>query len=285
MKKYIVMFLCLFAGVVCLPSMGMALNSGAHIYVTEKVYSSNDIDLLYGCIAPDLADYVPNPEMWENGFEDTHHNYIILRPQGWTEPWKRFSIGWMVHNEEWGEDWYSHIEYTYRNGVTGNGYVIDKALQLLPVLAGLPASNEDKMLMAHIAVEFAIDILVQQNLDPTLGQKIHDVAITRSDEDVRRLFNILVAKNKVVDRETLYSSEEVFRNLIIGYSDALANSNPGNLVPIAEFGGDMAYNLLGVDIPTANVIGIIQYAMYFCSADYDEFLEDMINGIKADVAD
>jgi len=268
--------------------MGLALNSGAHIYVTQEVFGSNDVDLLYGSIAPDLSSYVPDPAMWESGFEDTHYNYIILKPQGWTVPWKRFTMGWMVHNEEWGADWYSHIEYTYQDGSTGDGYVVNKASMLIYVLGllnkSLPGPPEMQMMIAHNTIEFAIDILIQDNLDKKLGEKLYYVALNRSDEDVRRLFNILVAKNKVTDRNTLYQSEMNFRNLILSFSSALAASNSGYpWGPLAEFGSQMAHDLYGVDIGSDEVAGLLFIAMDICSDDFKQFLDDTIDGIRGDL--
>jgi len=297
MKKYILTPIFLFVLIISLPSTGLALNSGAHIYVTEHVFDSADIDLLYGSIAPDLSSYLPPSDQgkWDNGFEDTHYNYITLWPQGWTENWKRFALGWMIHNEEWGEDWYSHISYTYRNGDTGNGYIIDKASILLPYLTGRlePPYSDAEKLMAHIAVEFAIDILTQRYLDPDLGEKLGNVAVNRSNEDIKRLFNILVAKNKATDKQTLYDSETVFRNMITVYSYALTNSTLENIMsydpynppeewePIAEFGANMAYEMLGVPIDTGSVTAILQAAIYFCSTDFNFFLLDTIDDLKS----
>jgi len=288
MKKYILHSIFLFTIVACLPSTGLALNSAAHIYLTQEVFGSNDTDLLYGSIAPDLSTYVPDATKWLSGFEDTHYNYIILKPQGWTEPWNRFNIGWMVHNEEWGADWYSHIEYTYQNGYTGNGYVIDKASMLLYVLGQmniyLPGSLDMQMMIAHNTIEFAIDMLIQDNLDTNLGTELYNVALNRSDEDVRRLFNILVAKGKVTDKETLYQSEAIFRNLILGFSSALAASNSDNQYwPLALFGSQMATDLYGVDITPYEVAGLLQIAMSICSYDFEQFLDDTVDGIRADL--
>lgn len=288
MKKHIIKIIFLFVVTLCLPSTGLALNSGAHIYVTQEVFGSNDTDLLYGSIAPDLSIYVPDATKWESGFEDTHYNYIILKPQGWAEPWKRFNIGWMVHNEVWGADWYSHIEYTYQNGYTGNGYVIDKAVMLLYVLEqmgySLPGSPDMKMMIAHNTIEFAIDMLIQDILDTNLGTELYNVALNRSDEDIRRLFNILVAKGKVTDKETLYQSEAIFRNLILDYSYALAASNSGNQWwPLALFGSQMATDLYGVDITPYEVAGLLQIAMSICFDDFEQFLDDTVDGIIADL--
>lgn len=278
MKRYVLPSVFLVAVVICLPSTGLAINSGAHIYVTEQVFGSDDVDLLYGSIAPDMSLYVSDVGSWITGFMDTHYNYIILRPQGWTEPWKRFSMGWMVHNEEWGADWYSHIEYEYPDGTTVPGYVVYKATMLAPAI---PISSPVlQMLIAHNAIEFAIDLLVQESLDPDLGLNLYQSAVGRSDEDVRRLFNILVAKGKVTDKETLYQSEMTFRELILLYSPVLAESELSNMWPLAQLGAILAFELYGVQIPPADVLALLQYSVELCSGDYEQFINDTIDGIK-----
>ena len=283
MKKRIFCSVVLSAVISCFVSTGWAVNSGAHIYVTEQVYGSADVDLLYGSIAPDLSLYVPVPEEWVAGFEDTHYNYIDLWPQGWTTPWKRFAMGWMLHNEEWGADWYSHISYP--KGPFGNGYVVDKASILSGVILTLNPGLEPDLAMeiAHNAIEFAIDLLIQENLDPALGDKLNTVVLSRSDEDIRRLFNILVAKNKATDQVTLYQSETFFRYLVFEYSQALKNSSIGNMGPLAEAGSDLAFVLYGIDIPPDQVQGLLLGAVDLCAGDFQEFLDDTIDGIKVEL--
>jgi hypothetical protein len=281
MRKCILLSIVLCVFVICIPSTGLSINSGAHIYVTEQVYDSDDVDLLYGCIAPDLSIYVPGMDMWATGFEDTHYNYVSLHPQGWTEPWKRFLIGWETHNEEWGADFYSHIAYS-----GGQGYVIVKAALLAPFIEPLlpPGSDPElAMLIAHNAVEFAIDVLVQEFLDTNLGVKLLNVAASRSDEDVHRLFNILVAKNKLTDRDTLYQSEAIFRGLILSYSSQLALSSVSDLTPLAALGAQLAYQLYGVVISPDDVKDLLQFALFLCSGDFAIFIGDTIDGIKADL--
>lgn len=276
MKKYILPAIFFYAIIIFLPSMGIAFNSGAHIYVTEQVYGSDDVDLLYGSIAPDLAMYVQYPEKWPTAFDDTHYNYIILKPHGWTEPWKRFAIGWMVHNEAWAADYYAHIKYK-----SDIGYVIKKTYALLELLGKDPVYPYENI--AHSAIESAIDILIQDNLDSNLGQKLFNAAMNRSGEDVRRLFNILVAKGKVTDRETLYQSEMIFRDLILSYSSALAMSNSANPMPLAQLGSDLALALYDVYIAPDEVAVILQVAIGLCANDFNEVLHDTIEGIKTEL--
>lgn len=274
MRKCILLSVVLGVFVICIPSTGLSINSGAHIYVTEQVYGLYDVDLLYGSIAPDLSLYVPGMGLWETGFDDTHYDYVSLHPQGWTEPWKRFLIGWETHNEEWGADFYSHIAY---NGVPG--YVVAKASIIAP---SIPVSDSVlQMLIAHNAVEFAIDFLIQQEeLETNLGTKLFNVALNRSDKDIRRLFNILVAKNKLTDKDTLYQSEMIFRNLIITYSIALDQSKTYGLLPLAELGSQLAEALYGVTIPPATVQNLLAYAVSLCSPDFEVFIGETIDGIK-----
>lgn len=273
MRKYVLLSVVISTVIICFPSKILAINSGAHIYVTEQVFGSDDIDLLYGSIAPDISLYVPNPVMWPTGFDDTHYDYISLHPQGWTEPWKRFLIGWEIHNEVWGADWYSHIEYQGENG-----YVVEKATLLAPFI---PVGNlELAEMIAHYAIEFAIDILIQEFRDPDLGQKLSDIATYRSDEDVRRLFNILVAKNKVTDKGTLYQSEAIFRELITNYSQALSESSLDDIMPLALLGSVLAPELFGVDLSVGDVEDLLWAAIFLCISDYHIFINHTIDGIK-----
>ncbi len=293
MRKYVPFLVILFAAAVCLPSAGSAMNSGAHIYVTEQVFGSDDPDLLYGSVAPDLSLYVDPPALWETGFDDTHYDYIVLWPQGWTEPWKRFTLGWMIHNEDWGADHPSHIEYPLGSG-PNEGYVNQRAAFLVPaILPYIDSSLPDEVRLAlakeiaHNAIEFAVDVLIQQALDPDLGSNLFEAAMYRSEEDVQRLFNILVARGKVTDRETLFQSEQLFRAIILGYSSALASSSldsfPDSLAPLALFGVQMAYDLYGVSIPPADVLSLLWYSVDLCDDDFAPFVFSTIEAIKAEL--
>lgn len=262
-----------------LPAISGAIGSGAHIYVTENVFGSNDVDLLYGSIAPDLSIYVPESGAWTTGFEDTHYNYVELWPRGWEVDWKRFSMGWMVHNEIWGADYYSHIEYPAGSGMPG--YVIQKASMLAPLI---PIPDPDlRMEIAHTAVEFAIDVLVQEHLDNQLGMKLQYINSVRSDRDLQRLFNILAAKGKVTDRKTLSSSEQAFRRIVQLYSGALAASSVNDMSPLAQLGSNMAWELYGVVIPPEQVLALLNASMSLCAEDFDEFIEEAVEGIREEL--
>jgi len=100
------------------PSFVQAFNPAAHIYIADQVfeYCGRKIELYYGSIAPDLAMYVAMPEKWLTAFDDTHHNYIDLRSYAFGSTQKAFAKGWLTHNEEWGADYYAHINYPLEGG-------------------------------------------------------------------------------------------------------------------------------------------------------------------------
>lgn len=277
MKKTLLIFVILFSGGAVCPPAGVGMNSGSHIFVTEQVFESDDADLLYGSIAPDLALYAPEPGSWVTGFTDTHYNFIILQPQGWTEPWKRFALGWMVHNEQWGADYPSHVEYPPGSGLPG-GYVNQRAAELAPYI---PVPDPIiQMEIAHNAIEFAVDVLLQEYVAPGLGAKLYDVTMNRSQRDVRRLFNILVARGKVADRETLFQSEQAFREIVLMYSQALAFSSLDDMTPLAQLGSGLAYYLYGVDIPPDQVLPLLEYSVQICAEDFDDFIFGTIDLIR-----
>jgi hypothetical protein len=108
--------------------------------------------------------------------------------------------------------------------------------------------------------------------------------VGRSDEDIRRLFNILVARGKVTDKETLYQSEMTFRELILVYSPALAASDLGNMEPLAQLGAALAYKLYGVQIPPDQVLTLLEISVGLCMDDFEQFINDTIDGIKDELA-
>ncbi|MGQ9571347.1 MAG: hypothetical protein ACUVUQ_11035 [Thermodesulfovibrionales bacterium] len=118
--------LVIFLAVIMLifgPSLAHAFNPAAHLYIAEKVFQNQNINLQYGSIAPDMVLYA-DPEKWPTAFLDSHYEYIDLRPYIWSLTQKAFALGWLIHNEAWGADYYAHIEYPPGSGT---GYVIEKA--------------------------------------------------------------------------------------------------------------------------------------------------------------
>jgi hypothetical protein len=275
MKKAI-SFAVICACLLLVVSPAFAFNSGTHIYIAEKVYKKFwvpiTLDLQYGSIAPDFSTFVGDPLKWDplKAFNQTHYEFIDLRPDAWTFAQKAFARGWITHNEEWGADFYAHIAYN-----NGGGYVTVRASQL-STATGLP------MDFTHFAVEAAIDLLLQEHKDRFLGEKLLLANLLRNREDQNLLIRVLVWREKKTDLLTLVSTELTFRGIEHEYAKALAGSNLGNIEPLVAFGMAMAESLYGVPIEDYVVRGLLNAAIGLCP-DYEGVITASINGIYGEL--
>lgn len=257
------------------PSISHAFNSATHIYIAEHVFPKCSLktDLYYGSIAPDLALYA-SPE-WETSFDDTHYNFIDLRPSPWSPVQKAFAKGWLTHNEDWAADYYAHGVYpTYK------GYVNIKAAQL----TAFYPEFADHHVFAHYIIEAAIDLLLKKQ-DPRLGEKLLKAALFRSWEDSLLMTKVLVWDEKATQWITLVSAELTFRNLVARYAWALALSNSKHMNPLADLGVQLAWEMYGIRITQEKALEILGTAVYLCRQDdYLDVINDAITGIKQHIS-
>ena len=257
-----------------------AFNSGTHLYIAERVYSTcwDKTDLDYGSIAPDLAIYVAHPEKWPTAFDDTHHTFIDFSPYAWDLTQKWFAKGWATHNEVWGADYYAHICYPAPGSGT-TGYVIGKAgllLEEIPSPTGNPVLDLE---IAHDLIEIAVDVLLKQN-DPKLGEKLLDATVSRSLEDRNLLARVFVWESKPrTDWLTLASTELTFRGILTEYAMALSLSTPQHMEPLAILSSQFGQRFYGVQIPPEKILGVLKIAVSLCS-DYKPVIDTVILGIK-----
>jgi len=253
-------------------SFVQAFNSGTHIYIAERVFPScsDKINLDYGSIAPDLALYVASPGKWPTAFADTHYAYIDLRRYAWTSDQRAFAKGWLTHNEDWGADYYAHIEYPPGNGV---GYVVGKA----EILSSGTGINPE---FAHFVIEVAIDLLLKWNDDSGLGKKLLEANLLRCLEDRSLLTWVLVLKEKRTDWITLVSTELTFRNLVGEYAMAFSLPWPFDKGALIELGVQLAKEIYGKDVSYDDIEIILEAAIGLCKDDYKAAIDATINGIK-----
>jgi hypothetical protein len=254
------------------PFTAHAFNSGTHLYIAEQVFQNYTpkIDLYYGSIALDLSLYVAKPEKWPTSFWDTHHDYIDLRPYALGFTQKAFALGWLTHNEVWGADYYAHIEYPIGNG---EGYVIQKA-EILSSQIGLDPE------FAHYVIEVAIDLLLKNNNDHKLGEKLLLANLFRSWEDRNLLAKVLVFKEKKTDWLTLATTELTFRNLINQYAMALVLPSPYDKKALAELGVQLALEMYGIEVTKEEVLYILEAAIDLCKYDYKDVIHYAIGQIQ-----
>ncbi|GBE37035.1 hypothetical protein BMS3Bbin07_01193 [bacterium BMS3Bbin07] len=257
-------------------SSAYAFNSATHLYIAEQVFKDNNINninLYYGSIAPDLSLYVATPENWSTAFEDTHYTYIDLRPYavGFTQ--KAFASGWLTHNEDWGADHCAHIEYPLGSN---KGYVVEKAEEL-SYQTGLDPE------FAQLAVEVAIDLLLRNNDDPRLGEKLLKADLLRSWKDRYLLVKVLVWKERRTDWLTLATAELTFRDLVGRYAVGLALPDPQNKEALAELGAQLAGERYGIEVSPAEVLNLLELAIGLCEGDYKEVVDFAIEQIKDNI--
>lgn len=274
MKKLLKLgVLLLVIAAILSPSLGQAFNSATHIYIAERVFpfALDKINLYYGSIAPDLSMYVNQPQNWPDAFMETH--YSITLPYAWWNPTQRaFAKGWQTHNEKWGADFYAHG--TYPNYY---GYVITQAITLATIPGfEMYLYTPPYFEMAHFAIEVAIDLLLLEDHDPSLGLKLFLAAKYRSSQDLN-----LMAKAFVWDNEpnlpTLSGAESTFRDLVINYATALMLPAPFRMTAL----GDLGYEISQGTIPPTKVQEILGVAMDLCQdTNYYKIIESAIKGIS-----
>ena len=276
MLKHMVFFLVVIA--ILSPVLGQAFNPAAHVYIAGKVarqvfpFTFDKVNLYYGSIAPDISSYT---DSWPNGFCETHYGFTKLPYAWWNPIQKAFAQGWEIHSEigPWGADYYAHWAHGYSGSCPFtpqmyDGYVPTQAR----ILAANFFLNED---LAHFAIEVAIDILLVDNKDHSLGQKLLSAALFRSPGVVNFLANV---EDMGVTPEALSSAESTFRNLVINYATALTLCDPLRMALLGEIGVQIA-SAYGVDIDSATVQEILRTAVDQCKTTYYEPVDQAIKGI------
>jgi len=288
MLKHMVFFLVVIA--ILSPVLGQAFNPAAHVYIAGKVarqvfpFTFDKTNLYYGSIAPDISSYVTGN--WLNGFCETHYGFTKLPYAWWNPIQKAFAQGWQIHSEvgPWGADYYAHGKCFYfvpspcsLGDCRYVGYVPEQAAALGE--AFLKATGNDLLIekpdLAHFAIEVAIDILLVDNKDHSLGQKLLSAALFRSPGVVNFLANV---EDMGVTPEALSSAESTFRNLVINYATALTLCDPLRMALLGEIGVQIA-SAYGVDIDSATVQEILRTAVDQCKTTYYEPVDQAIKGI------
>jgi hypothetical protein len=268
------------------PVVGQAFNPAAHVYITSKVarqvfpFTFDKVNLYYGSIAPDISSYADIRD-WPFGFCETHYRFTKLPYTWWNPIQKAFAQGWQIHSEigPWGADYYAHGACTFSGSCPlelcdYEGYVPKQAEILVARLErDFPFLNLE---LAHFAIEVAIDVLLVDNKDRTLGQKLLSAALFRSPGDV----NLLVEVDGIgADWETLSSAESTFRNLVINYATALTLPEPLRMGLLGELGVQVANAMGATGIDSATVRTILEAAVDLCEPNYYIPVNDAINGI------
>jgi hypothetical protein len=275
MKKVALSVCFLVIAVAILPVPARAFNPAAHIYIADHVLPTcvDKTNLFYGSIAPDLSQYA-DEQKWLDSFVGTHYTYANLAGYASGVTQKAFAAGWFSHNEYNGADHYAHGVWDGTKYV--GGYVTDQALALIALIPNLTPD------FAHFAIETAIDLLLKEEHDRSLGTKLLMANLLRSPLDLELLTKVLVRQHRETDWFTLVSAEFTLRSAINQYASALVLPTPFDKEAVIKLGVQLAQQEFGLTVTPRQLGQILDAAIQLCRGRnyYYSAIIPAIDGIK-----
>jgi len=299
------------AAVVLLSSISTPLYAwgpATHAYIAHEIgrqQGSSNLNEIYGALLPDAFNMMFGDPYQGHLWTLTHYELMQLVEAAELENDKALAFGFASHNEAWGADHTAHI-----NSIThpGQGYVIRKQDELAAILEpqvrlfllfnGVPNANEviDDVLptVAHAAVETAIDLLILQNEDPDIGQRLVLAARTRGWSAPILLckayaadFAAAAGTTEAVAAPLIIAAENEFRYQIELYGTALSQEDPASA--LAEQGVDLATLLVAaelgivVDVPVDLMTEMLDSATELVKDDYAAELAATIAHVRQEL--
>ncbi len=287
------------------PAMALSWGWATHTYLVKQL-AGDDADAIYGAVVPDLGQ-VMDPTV--GGFlqEQTHHKFSKLVGKGFAMGLPDTAYGFASHNEFWGADNTAHnpvsgyvtLKTAELVALTG----LDGQLHALLVSKGIQDPDASFLaaqfagVIAHEAVEYAVDILLKENLDPAVGASLADAAYLRDprvpDLVVRAYGHNVAARFQLPDPAAeglLRAGESDFQALMVGYGSLLTVSDRQVIVgALAQQGADrlhayvLALTGLDVAVPAANLAPVLN-AAFFVTGDYGPALETTLGIVRRDLS-
>jgi hypothetical protein len=247
---------------------------------------------IYGATALDIFNFSfssPYPQCSAYLHDTENPNFLkvwdALKVSENTSLQRAFAYGFVGHNNTWGMDSTAHV-----SGITygrGEGYVIAKAIMLVPLLKetdefktlelqlGGELPYEVMLNVCHYLIEYGVDLLVL-NMDSSIGDTLSTAALSR-DHDALTLLIAAYAddqgfKDLVTPRDAagfITEAETMFRNSMVLYGGALSAKCPRK--KIAEFLAVVGENYL--NIPAALLEPVVtrglEISMDICASDFE----------------
>jgi hypothetical protein len=282
--------------------------SATHAYIARGLADQDGPSTLaevYGALLPDAFNVMFGDPYQGELWTQTHYEFMKLLESAESENDKALAYGFAGHNEAWGADQTAHISATSH---PGNGYVIRKQEELAATLepqvrlfllfSGVPnaAAVIDEVLptVAHTAVETAVDLLISQNEDPDIGQRLVLAARTRGWSAPILLckayaadFAATAGTTEAVAAPLIIAAESEFRHQIELYGTALTQEDP--IDALSEQGADLAKLLLAaelgivVDIPVDLMREILDAATEAVQDDYAAELAATVTHVRMEL--
>jgi hypothetical protein len=281
-----------------------------HIYISDRLkarFDLNNINEMWGSLGPDIFNFIFDQALCPIWLaEQTHggptESFVKVWNAAGTTSEKALAYGFISHNEVWGADYTAHISgLTFGQDV---GYINAKAMVLLdtpidptgPYDPGLnPTFNEifssiglepdQQLIIAHVIAEYAIDIMLKNDVDRSIGRKLKVAARARSSK-----FPVLLAEAYAADyaancagidyltaASIITSAESKYRNNMISYGKVISLSEPIAVQLIAKQVVALAPAFIGgpLLIPEADAVEIIKAMIYVSMEICDDYITEI----------
>jgi hypothetical protein len=290
------------------PAPLYAWGSATHAYIVREAGTKQgptSLPAIYGAVLPDAFNAMFGDPHQDHLWTLTHYEFMKLADKAESPSDKALAYGFASHNEAWGADQTAHLSSI---GHPDQGAVTKKQAGLAATLApqvrlfllfnGVPNAQAvvDEILptVAHTAIETAIDLLIAQNQDPDIGQRLTLAARTRGWSAPILLcgayaadFAATAGTTEAVAAPLIIAAENEFRYQMELYGTALSQKDP--IAALAEQGAEIAKQLLAarqgiiVDIPTDLMTQILAAAIDAVKNDYAAELAATITHVRQEL--
>ncbi|MDI6448232.1 hypothetical protein [Anaerobaca lacustris] len=267
--------------------------SATHAYIAREAAGKPgavDLHVMYGAVLPDAFNIMFGDPYQSSLWTLTHYEFMQLVDEAQSEQDKALAFGFASHNEAWGADRTAHIRAMHH---PDSGYVIRKQNDLAAILepqvrlfllfSGVPnpsaVTEESLPVVAHTAIETAVDLLIRRNEDPDIGRRLLLAARARGWSAPVLLCKAYAADlaatagtSEAVAASLIVAAESEFRHQIALYGAALMQADP--IDALAEQGAELARLLLTarhgamVDVPVSLMKEILETAIDVVESDY-----------------
>ncbi len=253
---------------------GLSWGTGTHLYIAEKYNGTISRSLLphlhYGAICPDVK---IGMQAVDPGYVSlfnllTHESgYLRLLPFVTGNPsLTAFAKGWVTHQEIGGADRYAHLVSPPGMSLAGMGYVNYKCTQLTSV-----------PVMTDFYIEVAVDLLVRNNLDRQLANKLAN-AVNKRSADIPNILGLAYGAD--IPTSLITQAESVYRSNVKNYAAAMALPSPLNKTAMATAMTYAISSLSGQSVSASNSLKYLNAAINICAADYRTAIESTIRNIR-----
>lgn len=307
--------ICLLVVVATVPAL--AWPPGTHAYIAAHAQPGADpVNVMYGAMAPDVNQLLSSDQLSPYFFA-THYPAGRYAQQGFPDLWysaqamntpasRSLGVGFASHNERWGADYFAHLKSrtypNYRNAQYPhqNGYVWVKADQLCPLMKSqLSAQGIDSPLLnalladsmnCHFIVEYGMDLLLKQTMDPEIGAKVLAAAQTHDEPTMQTLLAISYFEPSGL---MMAGYDPYWSGILAQYGAALDLPMDQAVPAVAAFLEVLAENQILQttldDATRAQLTAVIQLglvdSMQLCAADYEVELTSTVHLVGARLAE